>query len=131
LYTILCRLLNSGIRKEKSKVHSSSVSLQLEYICAAYIVKTSRQTHSHKRLHTHNQIIKSLNKHFYRLAQVKREKSVLPFCGQLCCVRDRDRDRDRCRGRNRGRDRVRVSKCQSCTQYIISNRCICMCLCVR
>lgn len=57
------------------------------YLCSLHTYRHSG-THTQRQADTitHNQMIKSLNKHFYRLVSGRKEKSELPFCGQHCCV---------------------------------------------
>lgn len=96
---------------------------------------TLRHTHSYtytdKHTITHSQMIKSLNKHFYRLVSGRKEKSELPFCGQHCCVSRAVAVTVRsARSEFQCQSQCSASKCQSCRQYIISNRCTCSCVCV-
>lgn len=92
LHSISLRLLNStaaqgfAVRQRIQCVYNSSVFQLAKFIYTHTDTQSHSYTYTDRHTITHSQMIKSLNKHFYRLVSGRKEKSELPFCGQHCCV---------------------------------------------
>lgn len=140
LHSISLRLLNStatqgfAVRQRIQCVYNSSVFQLAKFI----YTHTDTQTHTHIQTDTQSHITKWSNhwtNTFIGWSQVEKKNQSFRFADNIAASAAQSQSAVTVRSARsefqcQSQCSPNASKCQSCRQYIISNRCTCSCVCV-